>query len=90
MSCPYCFRVDGRIPFDRCQKGHAQLCGAKSYLTSWSWICSRPLGHAGPHIACNNCDDHNIRSWPNALVWGDGLLFPESIAKNQPNQRKKR
>ena len=28
------------------------------------WICTRPIDHLGPHIACG-ADNHNLHTWMN-------------------------
>jgi len=62
--CGYeCAYGDGSRPYD-----NSQMCGAKSGSEvngAVAWVCTLPVGHSGPHIACAGQipADHNICIW---------------------------
>lgn len=34
------------------------------------WVCTRPPGHSGEHVACHT-DRHQLHTWQHATAWPD-------------------
>lgn len=61
------------------RNNESEWCGSKRADKSGEWgrslmICTREAGHSGPHVACNDSDDHCIIMWSEWFGDPDDLL----------------
>lgn len=45
-----------------CRKRDYEVCRASDF-----YVCTRPKGHKGPHVACGN-HSHAVHKWPQKKV----------------------
>lgn len=65
MTCPYCLDNTGEI----------EMCDSE-----WDgWICTRPKGHDGEHVACASLGHCNLAQWPDQVARESASPLP-----NQP------